>query len=392
MIKKIQWINYIYPFLVIIIPSSRVFYKYLPIFNSFGYLLYVLFFIFFIYYLCKGNFSRIINFLAQPKVIALFVLILTAATLIIYPIADSLKYEMRGSDQDDCIILSVKQLLQFSNPYIEESYHGNQFSCGFGILILYFPFVITGIYPLGSIIGTLFAAFSLKNITRNINVSIVFSFFIFTSFAWLELTAVGSDLNFIGCGLLILSYGISKNVINKNPNHLLFLSVFAGLLSSSRINFLMIPPLIAFLIFKYWRKGAIVFLVVSLIVAIVPSAFIYSLNPDGFAPFHLIEKSSNLLPLGIKETAIFLTLISAVVAYRLSIKSPQNIPKGIFITLLPSLSFLSFGELYYFREGNLSNWEGANYFIPLIPLAISFISINSLKTLNHKNKSEKLTP
>ena len=100
------------------------------------------------------------------------------------------------------------------------------------------------------------------------------------------------------------------------------------------------------------------------------------MNPDSFAPFHLIEKSSNLLRGGLRELNILSSLVALFIGYKISTHSIENIPKAIFISLTPSLIILSIGELIFFRQGSLAMWEGANYFIPVLPLAASIISLN----------------
>jgi hypothetical protein len=85
----------------------------------------------------------------------LYVLSILALTVIVlygYPIADSLKLHGKGSDQDDCVILGVENLLKAQNPYSSRTYHNNPCSTGMGVLIAYIPFVYIGFYELGSVI------------------------------------------------------------------------------------------------------------------------------------------------------------------------------------------------------------------------------------------------
>ena len=385
--QKNIFLDFIFPITVILIPSSRAFYKYLPSLNTIAFLLYGLIFFISLYLLfSKGKFIRILNFFNDRKIVLLSIFLITGITLIMYPIADSLKYQMRGSDQDDCIINGVKFMMSFSNPYKESSYFGNSCSSGLGALFLYVPFVMTGTYPLGSIFASISAIITIKKVSVTKHQATIFALLIFSSIIWIELLFTGSDFNLIGCFLLILAYGISRNVLNKNYKHLIYLSILGGLLASTRLNFLIITPLISLFIFKYWRKGAFVFFLISLIVSVLPSTFIYSLNPDSFAPFHLIDKSSNLLRGGLRELNILSSLIALFIGYKISKFSPEKIPKAIFISLTPSLMILSIGELIFFRQGSLAMWEGANYFIPVLPLAASIISLN----FNNKLVKEKV--
>ena len=65
-------------------------------------------------------------------------------------------------------------------------------------------------------------------------------------------------------------------------------------------------------------------------------------------------------------------------AFRIS-KNVDFISTGIYISLAPMLVSISIGDLAT-REWNLSAWDGANYLIPLVPLAAYL-----LVELNPKN-------
>lgn len=375
--RKNIFLDFIFPLIVILIPSSRAFYKYLPSLNTIAFLFYALIISISLYLLfTKSKLKRVLDFFTDRKILFFSIVLITVITLIMYPIADSLKYQMRGSDQDNCIINGVKFMVSFSNPYKERSYFGNSCSSGFGALLLYVPFVITGTYPLGSIFASISAVITIKKISVFKHQATIFALLIFSSVIWIELIFIGSDFNLIGCFLLILAYGISRNALQKKYKNLIYLSILGGLLASTRINFLIITPLISLFIFKYWRKGAIVFFLISFTVSVLPSIFIYSLNPDSFAPFHLIDKSTNLLQGGLWELNLFSSIIALLIGYKISTFSPENIPKAIFISLTPTLIILSIGELIFFRQGSLALWEGANYFIPMVPLAGSIIALN----------------
>jgi hypothetical protein len=105
----------------------------------------------------------------------------------------------------------------------------------------------------------------------------------------MELLIVGSDLIFVGFGLVLLSFQTIILVLKKNYN-IFWLAVFAGLLSSSRINFLVIAPIISIFIFIHWQKGGLLFALYSISVAIIPSAIFYFVDSSKFSPFHLLQK------------------------------------------------------------------------------------------------------
>jgi hypothetical protein len=97
--------------------------------------------------------KSIIDHISKNKYLyVLSILSLAAIVLYGYPIADSLKLHGKGSDQDDCVILGVENLLKAQNPYSSRTYRNNPCSTGMGVLIAYIPFVYIGFYELGSVI------------------------------------------------------------------------------------------------------------------------------------------------------------------------------------------------------------------------------------------------
>ena len=311
------------------------------------------------------------SFQLNITIIFIVLLFLSLFIFYVYPIADGLKLLNRGSDQDDCVIIGVNRLLEMSNPYYEKSYFGNPCSTGMGMLILYTPFVLLGIYEYGTIIIA-FVTFLI--LIRSCDRLCVSSFTIIFSFAaifQIEMLVIGSDLYMIGFCLLMIA---SETVIvlkRRDTIKLIILSILVGLVASTRINFIILIPLLVMFSGIHWKGGALLLGFVSSGIALIPSLFIYFESPENFTPFHLLSKSDGLLGHGFKELAILVTIIGLLTSMRLIKNSVFNVPIGITITILPSLLLLSLGDLIN-RSGDFSAWEGANYLLPLIPL-IAFL-------------------
>ena len=368
-------------FFIILLPNARFFFKYLSFQPILGFCLYVFFIHIIVNFLAKNKNSQWLkDFFSKPLIITLIFAFILIFVSYLYPIADGLKEQMRGSDQDDCVILGVNFLSRLTNPYSQYSYGGNPCSTGLGIIILYFPFVISGFYQLGSISSVILSIFSINIFTKEKYRALIFSFILLSSLIFLELMIVGSDLIFIGSGIVFITYYMNVLLKTRNISKLVFLSIFAGLIASSRINFLILIPLLTLFIFSNWKKGAFIFLTVSLSIAIIPSAFIYFSDPQQFMPLHLLGKSDLLLKYGLKEFAILLTVSMVIISFRISSKESGNIPLCLFLSLLPSLICLSLGDLIFQSSFNIAKWEGANYLVPIIPLAASILAKNSLLT------------
>jgi hypothetical protein len=293
----------------------------------------------------------------------------------LYPIVDQMKLQLKGADQDDCVIIGASHLANFSHPYIERSYFGNPCSTGMGMLILYLPFVMLNLYPVGSLIAILAALSAVKLITRDNYSASTFLAIISTSLITLEQLVAGSDLILLGCGLVVMLIFTIIAVENKSYYWLIPCAILTGLLSSTRINFIVIFPLISLLVFAHWPRGMLLFFITSLFVAVIPSAFVYHINPAEFTPFHLLAKSGKLLPTPFTEIVACLSMLLAIQSALIVRRNLNLLPFSFFLTIAPGLIALSVGDLLLSRAGNIATWEGANYMIPLIPLAAALLSV-----------------
>ena len=165
-----------------------------------------------------------------------------------------------------------------------------------------------------------------------------------------------------------------KTINLKNWTQLFLLSLLCGLLASSRVNFMVIVPLASILIFLHWRKGAVYFFLSALLIATTPSLIIYFMSPNEFTPFHLIGKAQRLVPTSFIEVAFVVSVITFLYGIFIVRRNLNHLPLAIFISIAPSLIAVSLGDLLVIRLGDISQWEGANYFIALVPLASALIA------------------
>jgi len=297
----------------------------------------------------------------------LSILCLTTIVLYGYPIADNLKLHGKGSDQDDCVILGVENLLKAQNPYSSRTYRSNPCSTGMGVLIAYIPFVYIGFYELGSVIFMIITLWYLY-INRGPKLAFFYKITLLTNTLFIELMVVGSDLFLIGFFLLIAALYMDANIDNMSIGKTLLLSILVGLVASSRINMLIILPIFA--IFGYFRNklsGILMFLSSS-VIAILPSFLIYISNPSLFTPLHLIQKAEMLLPLSVRFVVIAIMAFSLVISLFLYSKKAILFTSALLWILTPMFVGLLIGGLAHV-EYKVSLSEHFNYLIPLLPLA-----------------------
>jgi hypothetical protein len=133
-----------------------------------------------------------------PRVVVLVLTAVIAVSLLLYPIADALKEQMRGSDRDDAIIVGVYALFSGENPYGKTTYFGNPLSPGPGLLLLYAPFVSLKLYALGAGSALGACAYLLKRLYGSWVVASLFVVLVASSLLFWQELAVGSDLIFVG--------------------------------------------------------------------------------------------------------------------------------------------------------------------------------------------------
>ena len=177
-----------------------------------------------------------------------------------------------------------------------------------------------------------------------------------------------------------------RNISTKDMAHFFWPAVLCGLLASSRINFLVILPVISLYIFMYSKKAGVTFGALATLVAILPSVYLYFLDPQAFTPFHLIEKGNYLLKTNLKIAAIVMSVITFLVSIYLIKISFTKLPFALFISLAPSLIILAVGDLKMRVDRGeelqyvLSTLDGFNYFTPLLPLAVFILTTRVLKS------------
>jgi hypothetical protein len=354
----------------IFMPSLRVFFKYT---GEYAIALSIIYFLLIIILYYQMIYNRIffLNVILSKK---MFIFVLSFIVLIvvwnIYPIADGLKDQMRGSDQDDCVILGVEHLLNFENPYQSKSYYGNPCSPGFGVFIPYIPLVYLNVYSLGAPFFIFFLTYFIYKIkSENTLLASTFLVIILSCILLLELMVVGSDLIYIGVGIALLSIMLTMTLESKNIKLLLLTSLLAGIIASTRVNFLIIIFIASSYVFLHWRVRTFLFLFLSLLIALIPSSIIWFFNPETFTPLHLLGKSSILMPPMLKYFAIIFSIVFFLWSLYKVNESIRYINFGFFISLSPSLLGVSLGDLFIARSGDIAMWEGANYLIPLVPLA-----------------------
>ena len=346
--------------------NFRVIYKYFPAPGVIAFLLFAIYLIV-IYFTCIRK-SFAISWVSNPIFIGVVLFVTFVVICFAYPIADGLKTQMRGSDQDDCVILGAQRLIQGLFPYSVRSYYGNPCSPAPGMLILYLPFVYLHAYIGGAFALLLVALASLRRQSCSWLEPGCFLFFLSMSLLWWELQVVGSDLIALGLGLVLVMTILPKIITNQQKIYIVLVGVLVGLLASTRINLVFIFPFLSIFIFWHWKRGAFLFFFIALFVTLIPTLWLYSLNPTEFTPFHLVGKAGVLLPPMAFLCAALVCAGLGMLGLVLGRKSLHYGAASIFLGLAPMLCILSLADIWS-RQWQWGQWEGANYLMPVLPLS-----------------------
>lgn len=313
--------------------------------------------------------------------------ILGLLTLFFYPLADGLKTQMGGWDQDDCLKLGIENLLQGQNPYSDRSYFGNPCSPGFGAFVIYLPFVVAGVFSLAPIIWLGLSHFVLTLWVRDKTQASLFFFVIASSPMTLELLVNGSDIVIMGLGIVLSGLGVQFALRRGGLAVLGMAAVLVGLVASMRVNFLLLVAVATVFVFVKTRFGGVFFGLAASVVSILPSTLIYLSDPAGFTPLHLVGKSQAIVPPALYVVMALLTLASLFIGALLVMRNRLDLVEFSTLVFAPHIVFLSVSALV-FGGWDFFNWEAGHYLYVLTPgLAYSVAKIVSTRIKASENNS-----
>ncbi len=377
--------------LLTIVPSLRPIAKYLP----------THFLIFTVAYglASLGAITVIINFLAgkhrsrfinSKTLFSLIVVVITAVNFFIYPIADGLKKELRGSDQDDAIIQTGQMLLSGHNPYHAHLYTGNKISPGPGIILLAIPFSGYSRYFLFTPCALLITGLITADLTGSFLFASAFLLLLALDPVFWEIMVAGSDMIVIGILFAIatallykwqlVNHGIGcQPAKNSARNWIsgLVIAIFCAAIATSRVIFIELIPLWTLFLYKTNKRSALYFFCTSLTFALALHLSFYLPDPPAYSPLHIIGKGEKLVSPMLRIVA---ALVAVFAGLWIALKTQQTLTSwmiSLAIACAVPLAGASFGDLIT-HHWNFSIWEGANYLMIISPI-ICMWSVLSLK-------------
>lgn len=367
-------------FIVLQYPSLRALFKYLPAhlyWLAFVYL--ALTFLIYWYILSAGRFALTKwNWLNKRGTTIILILFILTANYLVYPIADSLKLQGKGSDQDDALIVTAKNLLSGKYPYEARTYHpGNPISAGPGWIILNMVFSLKGLYFLLTPFYILLLVLLLRKISGGFYLSNLFILLCMSSLAFWETMVVGSDMFAIGALFVLCLCGTFLS--QAKPKVLFLWMLLFGFALTSRVVFLYLALVVAILMWRSSGAKNLVYLLIALMVALGLHSLFYYWSPAHYDPLHLLSKGSGLLTPILKILCIFTLIASVIYAFFKATNKLTSWLLMFFLCLAIPLIFVSFGDLMISRQFHLADWEGANYLIVPIPVFLTYFVLRYCK-------------
>jgi hypothetical protein len=344
---------------IIVIPSVRLFLK-IDLLWLFPIYLLVVYFIFF--NLKAINSSEI----SKRMWWLVFILLVAALSHFIYPVV-SLRSNP-GSTGDDAVRLSAQTLRNSAKLYDVEISPTEPISPGPAWILFNSPFVLFNLYWL---FGAGYVAFAVGLLRRAVSTVFtnIFCLFMGLSMVFAELLFNGHDLLPLSMAMfsvnLLIMYYLKKDVKWVS---IILISLFLGIVASSRIVFGFLPIMYFLLLKNDHRRNSYMLLIISSAVFILTNVYFFLVN-DNFQPGHLIFKGITLLSL-----PIFLALVIIGIAamfYLLSNDKRKSLSWNwtVFLVLSCPLIPLAYADLI--NSGyDFKYWEGANYLIIPLPFFI----------------------
>ena len=311
-------------------------------------------------------------FIETPGFLFVLFVCMCGVNYFLYPIADELKLQMRGSDEDDALIDASFELLLGMNPYEQQTYLGYPRSPGPGWIMLVLPFAVAKVYFLLTPLSALVNALLVRKITGSSRNANSFIIILMTSLGFWETMIVGSDLWALGFSLaitLILLFEYSSSRLSR-----MITATLSAFVCSSRIVFAYLIPVMSIFLYKRDKKAGLEFLLTGVTVLLALHGIFYYWNPELYSPLHILVKGNNLMVSHLKWGVVVFTGAGLLYAVYSSINQIESWFKCFFMPLLIPLAFTSWADLISVNY-SFSEWHGSNYLIVTIPVLLTLVCL-----------------
>jgi len=357
--------------------SLRVVFKYLPLPLLISLLMLVGGFLFYLAILGLAKGQRLFRFapFRRPKAFCLGILIvMTAASGMIYPLADARRGAGSGSTADDAMILAARSFRTSGSMYGEMVPPKIPISSGPGWVLLNLTLANPALYWLLSPFYILLAVFAFSRAIHSAQPAAYALCLLSSSLLFWELLTTGQDLVAVGFAFAVLTLATWKLCRAPRPSWPLVIltGVLAGLVATSRVPFAGFPMLLALLAWKNNRTTALLIAGAGMMTVMGLHAGFYATS-NLYQPFHLLKRGGKNVGIDLIGLGLLAETFALVFAYRGVSGRVSSWLRGAWLGLFIPLLLISFGELRMVAW-SFARWEGANYLFPCIPLYLFYIA------------------
>jgi len=296
---------------------------------------------------------------------ALFLLIL-AANALLYPRADALQAQGRGSNQDDAMKGAVHALVHGKNPFETVTYNGDPPSAGPGWVLLATPFVLAHAYVLLTPVCVLALALALRPRGASGTAPPVCLLLLMTSLAFWELMVVGSD--FLALASVIALAALALHATSRRGGWLFGAAcVLFGMAVTGRFMFAYLVPLVAWFLWKRDKVASARFLILAGGTMLALHVGFYLWNPHAYTPAWTVTKGARMQGTSLLGVALIICALAG--GWSLATVRPTRASwlLRMWVAMIVPLGFLALGDLRG-RGWDVASWEGANYLALPMPI------------------------
>lgn len=318
--------------------------------------------------------SRLLTLLTRPWMLVLALASLFTLVLVAYPRADALRAVGRGSDQDDCVVTLVSNVFAGRAPF-GFGYFGDPCSTGPSEFFLYFPVQVSRSYfVIVPVLSVLLGYWVLSQVTDR-HLAVLLSLTQFTSWLFLEMSAVGSDMVLIAWVFAAATVAAPEGL----QGHSTVLTAIGGLgyflFAGSRVPLILVAAASLWVLVMVFGARAIVVVTSVAVATVALYLSTYAADPSSFTPGHLVGKSANIgrylaggsttpLVVGVVALVVIMLIASLRGGSRAFVRRQYFLVNFLLITL--PMGAVAIWDLSR-RDFDPALWEGLHYLFLSIP-------------------------
>lgn len=304
----------------------------------------------------------------------LLLLATVLAVEVIYPIADARRSIGGGGTADDAVIMAVMSWLSGTGMYESVLPGGVPISPGPGWIMVISPLLSVFNYQACILFFLFVFAACLYRVTGRVEVLAFVLIVLAMSVLFWQLLLTGHDL--VWFSLLIALLPLWSYRLVMQPAGLrewLLFAVVVGVLATARIVLLVLPLVFSVFLWRVSVARTIVFATLATGISLGLHGYFYEASTV-YQPLHLVGRGESktghdMMMLG---GIAFLFMLHHV--WRVRTDAPHIWVMQHFLLLFCIFSAISLGELRAV-DWSFSQWEGANYLFPCLPLLMLAIAL-----------------